>query len=443
MESLIGSARRDMRGIIERCIVDDARAGSFKVNRRVFVDEAILALERRALFDRCWLYVCHASELAQPGRFLTRKVGGRNLLVTRDADGGLNVFYNTCTHRGALVCRERGGQRRHFTCPYHGWVFDNRGRLADVPRPEAMAPGLVAGGSLDLRRVPRMDSWRDFVFVCFDREGRQSLADYLAGAREVLDIVGDQGEQGMEVIGGMQEYCMKANWKLLQENSADGYHALTTHATYFDYVNARDGDRGPIDPKAAGGRVWDLGGGHAVLTSTGTMPWGRPYARWVPGWGEEAKAEVEAIAHRLVERLGEERAIVVGKGDRNCLIFPNLVVNDIMAVTIRTFYPVRPDYIEINAWALAPKEESAASRDRRNRNFLEFLGPAGFATPDDVEMLELCQAGYANIDGLEWNDISRGMMNPEPVKTDESQMRTFWREWQRRMLEESARPECP
>jgi hypothetical protein len=49
-------------------------------------------------------------------------------------------------------------------------------------------------------------------------------------------------------------------------------------------------------------------------------------------------------------------------------------------------------------------------------------------------MLELCQAGYANLDGLEWNDISRGMMSDAPVKTDESQMRTFWRQWHAMML---------
>ena len=53
--------------------------------------------------------------------------------------------------------------------------------------------------------------------------------------------------------------------------------------------------------------------------------------------------------------------------------------------------------------------ESDTSRDRRLRNFVEFLGPAGFATPDDVEMLELCQRGYANMASAPYNDLSRGM----------------------------------
>jgi p-cumate 2,3-dioxygenase alpha subunit len=117
--------------------------------------------------------------------------------------------------------------------------------------------------------------------------------------------------------------------------------------------------------------------------------------------------------------------------NRNMLIFPNLVVNDIMAVTVRTFMPSAPDQMEVTAWELAPKGELAALRQRRLDSFLTFLGPAGFATPDDVEALESCQQGFSS-GGVEWNDISRGMARV-PAGNDEFQMRVFWREWVRRM----------
>jgi len=39
-------------------------------------------------------------------------------------------------------------------------------------------------------------------------------------------------------------------------------------------------------------------------------------------------------------------------------IFPNLVINDIMAVTVRTYYPTAPDYMQISSWSLAPKERA-------------------------------------------------------------------------------------
>jgi p-cumate 2,3-dioxygenase alpha subunit len=55
------------------------------------------------------------------------------------------------------------------------------------------------------------------------------------------------------------------------------------------------------------------------------------------------------------------------------------------------------------------------------------LGPAGFASPDDVEMLEMCQEGYNNRIGVEWNDISNGLLKAVPERNDEEQMRVFWR----------------
>jgi p-cumate 2,3-dioxygenase subunit alpha len=444
--------RSDLRTALREAIFEDKQNGAFKVNRRVFVDAQVLEAERRVIFDHCWLYLGHASEVAAPGSFLTRSVGGRRLLFNRDRDGRLHAFFNTCSHRGAMVCRERQGKRRAFQCPYHGWVYDDRGVLVDVPGKEAMAPGLVESGQMNLAEVPGIGEYRGFVFVCFDPHAER-LERFLADARGVLELVSEQSKDGMEIVGGAQEYSINANWKLLQENSADGYHAASTHATYLDYVTSRDGmsDNARRMASPGGGtgpvrahtlpegndegrdndfnRVRDLGNGHAVIASIGSAPWGRPYARWVPGWGAEAKEEVSGIAREIVSRLGKRRAELVANGDRNTLIFPNLVINDIMAITVRTFYPVRADYMEVNAWALAPIGESKTSRARRLRNFLEFLGPAGFASPDDVEMLELCQKGYANRLGMEWNDISRGMLKEAPTNNDEEQMRVFWRRW--------------
>ena len=61
-------------------------------------------------------------------------------------------------------------------------------------------------------------------------------------------------------------------------------------------------------------------------------------------------------------------------------------------------------------------------------DFLTFLGPGGYATPDDVEALESCQLGFRNCEVM-WNDLSRGMRKSEPEITDELQMRAFWRQW--------------
>jgi Rieske [2Fe-2S] domain len=99
----------DLRHALREAVLEDRNAGSFKVNRRVFVDDAVLALERQAIFDHCWLYLGHASEVPRPGSFVTRKISGRPLLFNRDRHGKLRAFYNTCSHRGAVICREHRG----------------------------------------------------------------------------------------------------------------------------------------------------------------------------------------------------------------------------------------------------------------------------------------------------------------------------------------------
>ena len=104
-----------------------------------------------------------------------------------------------------------------------------------------------------------------------------------------------------------------------------------------------------------------------------------------------------------------------------------------MAITVRTFYPLAPDHLHVNGWALAPAEESEWARKSRLESFLEFLGPGGFATPDDVEALQQCQAGFNNLQEVPWNDISKGMGRPQPAADDEIQMRAFWTEWHKRL----------
>jgi p-cumate 2,3-dioxygenase alpha subunit len=145
----------------------------------------------------------------------------------------------------------------------------------------------------------------------------------------------------------------------------------------------------------------------------------------------------------MIERFGAEWAYQITQTSRNLLIFPNLIINDIMAITIRTFFPLAPDYIEINAWALAPQDESPQDRAARLDNFLTFLGPGGFATPDDVAALESCQQGFRNREVM-WSDMSRGMKRAQPLVDDELQMRAFWRQWHTLMLRvqpaEVARP---
>jgi len=410
-------------------VVEDLENMTFSVNRKVFVSPEILEGENRAIFDKCWVYVGHASEVKNPGDFRTRSVAGRPVIFCRDRQGAVRALFNVCRHRGAIVCREREGNARQFQCIYHGWTYNTDGSIKGIPGDDAYPPGFDKQGK-GLVPVARLEHYKDFYFLNFDRDAID-LKTYLAGAKDYIDLVVDQSPSGrMEIISGTQEYDIKANWKLLVENSVDDYHLVTTHSTWLNYmrnsgVNVTPA-KGHMLPTKGFGK--DLGNGH--LTTDNPNYRGRPVARWISVYGEEAKADIDAIRKELVERLGEARAARVADTNRNLCIFPNLVINDGSSVTVRNFFPVGPDHMRVTAWALGPVEETEAQRARRLHAFLTFYGPGGFATPDDVVALELAQQGYAAWREAPWTDLSRGMgSSQEQLATDEGHLRVFWRKW--------------
>lgn len=407
---------------IHPLVDDDNETGLFRVHRQAFLSDEVFEEERRRIFDRCWLYLGHESELAEHGDYRMRDLGTRRVIFVRGSDGVVRALLNACTHRGAEVCRQRSGNAKSFQCFYHGWTFRNDGSLTGVPGEEGYPPGFDRS-TLGLRPVPRLDAYRGFWFVNFDPDAID-LADYLAGAKEHLDLVADQSEVGMEIVGGTQSYAIDANWKLLAENSYDGYHAQIAHTRYLKYLMST-GAVGGIDGGPRN-RAFDLGNGHAVVEYS--APWGRPIARWTPSFGEDTREEIEAIRAGLEKRLGKERAQRIATTSRNLGVFPNLVVNDIMAITVRTYHPLAPGRMHVDAWCLAPQDEKASHRKIRLENFLTFLGPGGFATPDDIEALESCHRGYRSTPD-EWNDISRDTHLKEPTLLGEYQMRSFWRRW--------------
>jgi phenylpropionate dioxygenase-like ring-hydroxylating dioxygenase large terminal subunit len=405
------------RGLIEE---DGQR---FRVHRSSMTSPEIHALELDRVFAHSWLYVGHESEISEPGDYVRRPVGGRPLFMVRSVKSGeIRVFHNTCTHRGAVVCRKDAGNAKVFQCFYHAWSFDTEGALVGVPGRDAYGEGLDFA-ELGLRPVARMANYRGFVFASYDPDIVE-LVDYLAGAVEYLDLVAD-GLGAPEIITGTNEYAIDANWKLLVENSIDGYHAVPTHDTYFKYLVALGTDLST----GVDGIGRSLGNGHAVIDYR--APWGRPIAKWEPMFGEEARGEIDRLRADLVERFGEERARRMAETNRNLFIYPNLIINDIMAVTVRTFMPLSAEKMNVTAWELAPRDEMPQLRQRRLDSFLTFLGPGGFATPDDIEALESCQQGFRS-GGVEWNDISRGMAR-DPRADDEEQMRSFWRRWNEQM----------
>jgi p-cumate 2,3-dioxygenase alpha subunit len=390
---------------------EDQVRGTFRLNPKVYTDPELYAAEQRAIFDRCWLYLGHESEVPRSGDFVTRRAGGRPIILARGMDGTIRALLNVCSHRGSTVCREPKGNTRTWSCFYHSWTYDTQGALIALPDREAYGASFDPA-SLGLIEI-RMESYRGLLFVCFSRE-TEGLVEYLAGAREILDLILDrtQGE-GLAVLNGSHEYGIRANWKSLMENTMDGYHLFQMHRRFMDsymekVLNVR-ASRAVFD----GGSAMDLGNGHAAFEHKALG----------------GAANVDAEKRALFEaRFGMARTERMLGSIRQLLLFPNTLFIELWQ-SIRTVNPVAPDRMEVSAWALMEKVEDPELRERRLGMYTAFLGPCGFATPDDIEALELCQRNYASIPEMRHLDMSRGMNKDHPIADDEHQLRAFWRRW--------------
>jgi len=408
--------------------LDPAR-GRFLVHRSAYASAEVFAQEQQRILRRSWVVLGHDCELPNKGDFIVRPLLDRELIFNRDVNGRVNAFYNTCRHRGASLCREPRGNHKRFVCAYHGWAYRSSGELAGQGTTEGYDARFNEDGFYDLARVPRLEQRAGFWFVCLDKDA-PSLDDYLDGAGPMLDEIAAHSAAGLRVVRGCHEYEIKANYKLICENSYDGYHLNITHASYVDYMRSMVKDLAALDIR---GCARSLGNGHACFELR--IPTGRPVAQWLPVWGEEARLEIEAKKRELEQRLGPERAERIAHVNRNMVLFPNSIINDQQTILMRTVTPLAHNRMVIRAWSFGPADESEVMRRIRNECTLSFLGPGGFATPDDVEMLELCQKGFEAGD-VEWNDFSKGyragentLRDVNPRFDNELQMRAYWSRW--------------
>lgn len=409
-----------------------------RVHRRLYTDERIFREEMRKVYGASWVYVGHASELAEPNAFRTATMGGRPIILTRDGDGEFHVLLNRCLHRGATVCRVEKGKSKRFVCPYHGWSYANDGRLTGVPWPSGYS-GDFNEQRLSLGRA-RVAVYRDFIFATFHPDP-PTIEEHLGNARPLLDAWIDRFPGGkVTARSGAHRMDCAANWKLVLDNSSDGYHPAFSHRALLQMAQregeskdmayfAESPDEGPMYARY-------LGNGHAFIDQ-------RPmYVEPGDLWDRQRpQPGREAIEAQIRERWDEPEAtrlldLVVGS-QMNLSIFPNLLI---IGNQIQSMEPLAVDRTILTWQATTSDElpdEVNALRMRTQEDF------PSFGEPDDLANFGECQRGLSipevdwvlmnrgyDVEGRQRIDEDGGITAPA---TDEVQMRGYLHHWKQLM----------
>ena len=428
--------------------VIDKPGETFKVHRSIYTDPEIYQTELENIYESNWIYVAHDSQLPNPNDYFTTMVGRQPVIISRDKTGKLHGFINACTHRGAKICRKKKGNAKNWSCPYHGWVFNPEGKILDIKSLDsAEFPDSFNMQDYNLTAI-KVDSYAGFIFASLNTDV-QSLDDHLAGAKVFMDLFNDQSTEGLEILPGSSMYTHHGNWKMQAENGVDGYHLDIVHASYLQLAALRAKEAAeapggtdsikaiqPTNPDTSGGN-YSLGNGHVMI--------------WIdiPNFRDRG---LGLQYDDLVSRVGEGKAKWMAGRLRQVMIYPNVILFDGISTQVRHWRPLSHEETEVTVNCIAPVGEPVEARRRRLRQYEDFYGASGLATPDDLTEFDACQEGYNGITSP-WQDFDRGMkshimgadeeakhlgLEPDssaPRAADESIYHGEYRQWLKLMID--------
>jgi len=207
-------------GHVEHGTTDQAE-DILEVPVTAYTDPARFAREVELIFKRLPQFLGFSAELPRPNAYKTIEIVGVPVLVVRGQDGGIRAFMNVCKHRGAPIVEDSHGERRRFTCKYHGWTYANDGRLIGVAGKSTFGDfDLTCRGLTELPCVERAG----MIFGILTPGLSFDFDLYFGG---MLDEIAQYHLEDWYYVGSRE--LLGANWKVAYDGFLENYHFQTLH----------------------------------------------------------------------------------------------------------------------------------------------------------------------------------------------------------------------
>lgn len=218
-------------------------------NHSIYFDPAVAALEHEFVWEKSWLYIGRDEDLPEVGDRMPVNVGARSYLIIRSGEDEFKAYYNSCPHRGTELCVQKENADA-IRCPYHGWEWQNGGKLKRIPSHWDFKEVTPKNGSLPEVRLER---WGGFLFINADKDA-PSLHDALGLIKDHFKEF-DYANRYTHAHFRREMLC---NWKVAQEAFQEAYHLYATHPEAVPFA----GDaQGKYD-------IWETKGSHIGRNST-------------------------------------------------------------------------------------------------------------------------------------------------------------------------------
>ena len=420
-----------------------------RVHRDLYLSEELFALEQERFFANTWLYVGHASQVPNAGDYWALELAGRPVMMVRQADGAVRVFYNRCAHKGSrLVTDESGNAGKFFRCPYHAWTYKLDGAPLAIPLKSGYEGTRLkecesGQGLVELKNTA---VYRDFVFVRLSDHG-PGFEDYFGEVLGAIDnMVARSPEGRLTVGGGVLRNIIHCNWKMYLENINDTVHPMSTHESATQAADALWQGRAPEEPKPmAMEQILPFGSGYDFFDKMG----GRVFANGHSVLGinfsiHSNYAQLPDYEAAMREAHGAERAMeILQRSPQNSVLFPSLSVKGSPQV-IRVIRPLAANRTLIEAWSFRAAGAPQLLFERAMTYNRLVFSPMSVVAHDDVHLFESMQLGLRG-ERNEWVSLHRNFdpaeLSQDTISTNgtnELLMRNQFRAWAKYMTEPSA-----
>jgi len=193
-----------------------------------YISPEMYALEREHIFFKNWSAIAFASDAPNANDVFPVDFLGMPLLLVRTKSGTLNVFQNTCRHRGMILIDKPCHLKGPIRCPYHSWSYDHEGALVRTPYVGGVGFDThkdVNSNELGLFKI-RSHIWQGVIFV--DVSG---IALDFEEAHANLIARWQEFDKPYHLGGAFSQFDMTlaTNWKLAVENFCESYHLPWVH----------------------------------------------------------------------------------------------------------------------------------------------------------------------------------------------------------------------
>ena len=203
-----------------------AQQHGFSLEQPFYTDNEIFEAEWEKIWKKYWLFAGTVAEIPRPGDYFLYKLHNDSIIIIRGNNGEVHAHYNTCRHRGSLICTEEKGRAVKLVCPYHQWVYDKDGSLQKA----RLMPEDFDTCDYSLHSV-NVQVAAGLIFI--------SLAENPPAFDKVredyLPFLGPFNISEAKV-GFQKTYSLRTNWKLIAENFRECYHCGPAHPEYCSAV---------------------------------------------------------------------------------------------------------------------------------------------------------------------------------------------------------------